>query len=59
MSYIWNKAIEGLQVNDTFSASRTFTSENVLQFAEISRDYNPVHFDERFTKVKDFTREVV
>ena len=55
MSYIRNKAIEGLQVGDTFSVSRTFRNEDVLQFAEISRDYNPVHFDERFAKVKNFT----
>ena len=58
MSYIRNKAIEGLQVGDTFSASRTFRNEEVLQFAEISRDYNPVHFDERFAKVKHFTGPV-
>ena len=58
MSYIRDKAIEGLQVGDTFSASRTFRNEEVLQFAEISRDYNPVHFDERFAKVKHFTGPV-
>ena len=58
MSYIRNKAIEGLRVGDTFSVSRTFTVEDVLQFAEISRDYNPVHFDERFAKVKHFTGPV-
>ena len=58
MSYIRNKAIDGLRVGDTFSVSRTFTDQDVLQFAEISRDYNPVHFDERFAKVKNFTRPV-
>jgi acyl dehydratase len=25
-----------------------------MVFAEISRDYNPVHFDDRFAKVKEF-----
>lgn len=58
MSHIRNKAIEGLQVGDGFSVSRTFTKEEVLQFAEISRDYNPVHFDERFAKVRNFTGPV-
>jgi acyl dehydratase len=58
MSYIRNKAIEGLQVGDTFSISRTFGNEDVFQFAEISRDYNPVHFDERFAKVKNFAGPV-
>jgi 3-hydroxybutyryl-CoA dehydratase len=54
MSYMRDKAIEGLHVGDTFSVSRTFRNEDVLQFAEISRDYNPVHSDERFAKVKNF-----
>jgi 3-hydroxybutyryl-CoA dehydratase len=54
MSYIRDKAIEGLRVGDTFTVSRTFRNEDVLQFAEISRDYNPVHFDDRFAKVKNF-----
>ena len=58
MSYIRNNAIEGLQVGDTFSVSRTFTDQDVLRYAEISRDYNPVHFDERFANVKDFTGTV-
>ena len=58
MSYIRNKAIEGLRVGEIFSVSRTFTEEDVLQFAENSRDYNPVHFDERFAKVKHFTGPV-
>lgn len=58
MSYIRNKAIEGLRVGDTFSASRMFTDQNVLRFADISRDYNPVHFDERFAKVLNFNVRV-
>ena len=58
MSYIRNRAIEGLRLGDTFSVSRTFTDRDVLRFAEISRDYNPVHFDERFAKVKNFTGPV-
>ncbi|SLM29658.1 conserved hypothetical protein [Desulfamplus magnetovallimortis] len=52
------KAAEGLRTGDTFSISRTFTDEDVIRFAEISRDYNPVHFDERFAKVKKFKRPI-
>lgn len=52
MSYIRRKAIEGIKVGDTFSISRTFTEHDVLRFADISKDYNPVHFDKRFAKVK-------
>ena len=54
MSHIRKKAIEGLQIGDTFSVSRTFSQQDVMRFAEISRDYNPVHYDERFAKVKNF-----
>ena len=54
MSEIRKKAIEGLEIGDAFSVSRTFTEQDVIQFAAISRDYNPVHFEERFTKVKTF-----
>jgi acyl dehydratase len=54
MSHIRKKAIEGLEEGDTFSVSRTFTEQDVIQFADISRDYNPVHCDERFAKVKNF-----
>ena len=53
MSYIRRKAIEGIEVSDTFSISRTFTEHDVLRFADISRDYNPIHFDERFADVKN------
>ena len=58
MSYIRDKAIEGLHVGDTFSASRTFTNQDVIRYAEISKDYNPVHFDERFANVKNFSGTV-
>jgi len=58
MSEIRKKVIEGLAVGDTFSVSRVFTAEEVLQFGEISRDYNPIHYDERFAKVKNFSKTI-
>ncbi|AOY60367.1 MULTISPECIES: MaoC family dehydratase [Desulfococcus] len=48
------RAAEGLQVGDTFRISRTFTDEDVIRFARISRDYNPVHFDARFAEARNF-----
>jgi 3-hydroxybutyryl-CoA dehydratase len=54
MSYIRKKAIAGLQQSDSFAVSRTFTEQDTLAFADLSRDYNPVHFDHRFAKVKNF-----
>jgi 3-hydroxybutyryl-CoA dehydratase len=54
MTSIRKKTIEGLKVNDTFSVTRTFTEEDMLRFADISKDYNPVHFDEPFARGKGF-----
>ena len=53
MSHIRKKAIGGLKQGDTFSVSRTFNEQDVIRFAEISRDYNPIHCEERFSKVKN------
>jgi len=54
MSSIRKKAIAGLRVGDVFSVSREFTQADVNRYADISRDYNPVHFDARFTDAKGF-----
>ena len=58
MSSMRMKAIEGISVGDTFTTSRTFTEQQVMDFAEISRDYNPVHFDERFAKAMKFNGKI-
>jgi 3-hydroxybutyryl-CoA dehydratase len=54
MSPMRRKAVDGLNIGDTFSVSRTFTELDMVHYANISRDYNPVHFDERFAKAKNF-----
>ena len=58
MTQIRKKAIEGLKVGDIFSISREFTEKDMNLFADITRDYNPVHFDERFTKLKGFSSRI-
>ena len=58
MSHIRKKAIEGLNVGDMFSISREFTERDVILFAGLTRDYNPVHFDERFAEVKGFSGQI-
>jgi 3-hydroxybutyryl-CoA dehydratase len=52
------RAAEGLQVGDSFKTSRTFTEDDVIRFAKISRDYNPVHFDARFAKARNLTKPI-
>jgi 3-hydroxybutyryl-CoA dehydratase len=54
MSYIREKTIEGLRLGDSFTVSRTFTEPDTMAFGELSRDYNPVHYDDRFASTKDF-----
>lgn len=54
MSDMRKKAIEGLKAGDSFSITRTFTEKDVAAFAGITRDFNPVHFEMRFARVKGF-----
>ncbi len=58
MSSLRNRAIEGLRLGDAFTVTRTFTEEDVLRFGDISRDYNPVHYDDRFSEARGFTDRI-
>ena len=58
MSDIRKRTIQGLQIGDTFTVSRRFTEEDVKVFADITCDYNPVHFDARFSDAKNFTGRI-
>ena len=58
MTDIRKKAIEELKVGDIFSVARKFTENDMNLFADVTRDYNPVHFDKRFTKVKGFDSRI-
>ena len=52
------RAAEGLQVGDSFRTTRTFTDDDVALFAKISGDYNPIHFDARFAKARNFSAPI-
>ena len=58
MSEIRQRAIAGLKAGDSFTIERTFTEADMTAFAGITRDYNPVHFDERFTALKNFNGRI-
>ena len=58
MSHIRQKAISGLKIGDSFTIKRTFAEEDMIAFAGITRDYNPIHFDERFAAVKKFNGRI-
>ena len=53
-SEIRKRTLAGLKVGDSLRVVRSFTAKDGLKFGEITRDYNPVHFDERFSAVKSF-----
>ena len=53
MSQIRNQTIQGLTVGETFTVSRKFTEQDMITFADITRDHNPIHFDERFVAAKN------
>ena len=58
MSDIRAKTISGLNAGDSFIISRTFSEKDMIAFAGITRDYNPVHFDDRFAKAKNFKSRI-
>lgn len=58
MSYIRKKAIEGIKVGDVFTITRRCSEADMIKFADITKDYNPVHFDERFATVKQFNGRI-
>jgi len=58
MSKIRQKAIAGLKTGDSFTIERTFTETDMIAFAGITRDYNPVHFNSRFSTVKGFNGRI-
>jgi len=58
MSEIRKKTIQGLAVGDTFVVTRRFTEADMLAFADVTRDYNPVHFEKRFSDLKNFNDRI-
>ena len=53
-STLRKKVVEGLHPGDTFVITRTFTQEETQVFGDLTRDYNPVHYDGRWTRAKGF-----
>jgi len=51
---IRQRAIEGLKPGDSFTYSRVFSQEETESFGDLTRDYNPVHYDLRWSRAKGF-----
>ncbi|MCP4670590.1 MAG: acyl dehydratase [Desulfobacula sp.] len=48
------QAIQGLKQGDSFVYKRVFTHEDTLSFGDMTRDYNPVHYESRWSAQKGF-----
>ncbi len=48
------RAIAGLNEGDSFTYKRKFSQEETELFGDITRDYNPVHYDRRWAEAKGF-----
>lgn len=46
--------VQGIQPGDSFSYTRSFTRDETNAFGDLTRDYNPVHYDSRWTDLKGF-----
>lgn len=51
---IRGKAVKGLKPGDSFTYTRRFTKKETMVFGDLTRDYNPVHYDTRWTDEKGF-----
>ena len=51
----WNNYKEGLHIEWSFS----FSMEDILSFAKLSKDHNPIHVDINFAKSKGFKAPLV
>jgi acyl dehydratase len=47
-------AIEGLKPGDSFGYSREFSQEETQAFGDLTRDYNPVHYEPRWAEIKGY-----
>ena len=48
------QAIQGFKQGDSFIYKRTFTRKETFSFGDITRDYNPVHYESRWSTKKGF-----
>lgn len=52
-------SFEEINLNDIVSFNKKFNKKDVLSFANLSGDYNPLHVDEKFGKESIFGKNIV
>jgi 3-hydroxybutyryl-CoA dehydratase len=58
VSELRKKAIQGIRKGDVLTITRTFTEQDDRILGDITQDYNPVHYDDRFAKVKNLNGRI-
>ncbi|MDD5170362.1 MAG: MaoC family dehydratase [Syntrophales bacterium] len=58
MSDLRNKAVKGIKRGDVLTITRTFTEQDTRVLGDITRDYNPVHYDDRFAQIKNLNGRI-
>ncbi len=58
MMSLRQRAIDEVKPGDTFTVTRTFSEEDTRAFGDLSRDYNPVHHEERFSASWGFRERI-
>lgn len=52
-------SFDEIKVGDTDSFSRTWTEEDIIAFAKLSGDHNPLHTDDSYAKGTQFGQRLV
>lgn len=48
-----------IKIGMTHESTSTITSENVMEFAKVSGDFNPIHLDDNFAEKSIFQKKIV
>jgi 3-hydroxybutyryl-CoA dehydratase len=56
---IYQKKYDEFEVGDTASITKTVTEADVILFAGITMDFNPLHVNEEFAKTTQFGKRLV
>jgi len=54
MSSMRQRAAQGLKAGDVFTVTRTFSQAETESFGDLTRDYNPVHYDPDWAGLKGY-----
>jgi 3-hydroxybutyryl-CoA dehydratase len=50
---------ETINIGDSGSITKTITNEELIQFAKLTGDVNPIHFDDEYAKTTQFQGRIV